>query len=628
MSSTSDELAYERVINRKYLQYVENKPEYPIYGVRKRPRNWGPLTGRVSFLQSGPDDDAEFYIGPQQAEWEGVEVVSWAAPAAQAFFGSERRWNGQYIRVRRRFNSRVDNVIGYADEWIMRKDTSPFPRPKRRRALARPDGSTVQSKASRPDPAERPIPSADELEAARLAESEQNHANRAEYLQQVMEAPRQDTLGPVLSTLQPEQYELVTADPTASLTVQGFAGTGKSIIATHRATWLTHPDREGPAVHDLLLVGPSLVWADHMEPAVRGLLAGDAWVETRTLGELIMDLLGLAPDYADSVSAWDVGPIITKFATHVIRDVVKDKYQKKNAPTIYAVLRARHLKLPSGATKANAEAFERLAKWQSMLPASYDEALMYPRLYPLLAYIHACLRPSDGYGHIIVDEAQDLRYLEWALLARLNRGAFTVLGDISQCRSQDGTTDWERVPAITGREPWPVVELVTGYRSTQSIMDFAGSLLPASAARRSDSILGSGTLPKVVNVKEEAHTLEVLALEQARLLSARHYPGSAAIISADLRRLIEVAKQRRWKREENETWRSPAGNKVRLLDADNCRGLEFDATVVIEPAAFRRQGRTYGELYTALTRANRELVVVHDQPLPAALARAVQGLAQ
>ncbi|SDC03079.1 hypothetical protein GA0111570_1152 [Raineyella antarctica] len=324
MSNTSDELAYERVINRKYLQYVENKPDYPIYGVRKRPRNWGPLTGRVSFLQSGPDDDAEFYIGPEQATWEGVEVVSWAAPAAQAFFTSDRRWNGQYIRVRRRFNSNQDYVIGYSDEWVMRKNAAPFPRPKKRRALVRPNGSSVQSGGDRPDPAERPMPSAAELEAVRLAESEQNNANRADYLLQVMQAPRQDTLGPVLSTLQPEQYELVTADPATSLTVQGFAGTGKSIIATHRAAWLTHPDREGPAVHDLLLVGPSLVWADHMEPAVRGLLAGDAWVETRTLGELIMDLIGLPPDYADTVSAWDVGPIITKFATLVIREVVNE----------------------------------------------------------------------------------------------------------------------------------------------------------------------------------------------------------------------------------------------------------------------------------------------------------------
>ncbi|SDC08612.1 hypothetical protein GA0111570_1212 [Raineyella antarctica] len=308
---------------------------------------------------------------------------------------------------------------------------------------------------------------------------------------------------------------------------------------------------------------------------------------------------------------------------------VKDKYKKKDVRTVYAELRTRRLKLAPNATKANADAMERLAKWQSLLPTTYDEALVYPRLYPLLAYIHACLRPSDGYGHIIVDEAQDLRYLEWALLGRLNRGAFTVLGDLSQCRSEDGTTDWDRVPAITGRAsaPWPVAELVTGYRSTQSIMDFAGSVLPASSPRRSESILGGGIPPRILNVKEEAHTLEVLALEQARLLSARYYPGSAAIVCADLTRLVEVAKQRRWKREENEIWRSPAGNRVRLLDADTCRGLEFDATVVMEPAAFRRRGRSYGELYTALTRANRELVVVHDKPLPAALAHAAEGLA-
>lgn len=49
------------------------------------------------------------------------------------------------------------------------------------------------------------------------------------------------------------------------------------------------------------------------------------------------------------------------------------------------------------------------------------------------------------------------------------------------------------------------------------------------------------------------------------------------------------------------------------------RGLEFDAVVVVEPADFKPNLGRYGELYTSLTRANQELVVVHSEAMPRAL---------
>ena len=66
--------------------------------------------------------------------------------------------------------------------------------------------------------------------------------------------------------------------------------------------------------------------------------------------------------------------------------------------------------------------------------------------------------------------------------------------------------------------------------------------------------------------------------------------------------------------------------RFQLLAPEEARGLEFDAVVVMEPAAFRASSGTNGRLYTSPTRANLELVVVHDKPLPAALARAAKKL--
>jgi len=64
------------------------------------------------------------------------------------------------------------------------------------------------------------------------------------------------------------------------------------------------------------------------------------------------------------------------------------------------------------------------------------------------------------------------------------------------------------------------------------------------------------------------------------------------------------------------------GNSViRLVTPDHACGVEFDAVVVVEPSAFPRNLGRFGPLYTSLTRANRELNVVHAQPLPDGLRR-------
>lgn len=81
-----------------------------------------------------------------------------------------------------------------------------------------------------------------------------------------------------------------------------------------------------------------------------------------------------------------------------------------------------------------------------------------------------------------------------------------------------------------------------------------------------------------------------------------------------------------WKANGRHAYVTGEGMRFQLLSPEEARGLEFDAVVVMEPAAFRASSGTNGRLYTSLTRANLELVVVHDKPLPAALARAAKKL--
>jgi hypothetical protein len=57
-----------------------------------------------------------------------------------------------------------------------------------------------------------------------------------------------------------------------------------------------------------------------------------------------------------------------------------------------------------------------------------------------------------------------------------------------------------------------------------------------------------------------------------------------------------------------------------ILTPRQAKGLEFDHVVVVEPAAVADDGdRGLRELYVALTRPTKTLVVVHARPLPAPL---------
>jgi DNA helicase IV len=64
-----------------------------------------------------------------------------------------------------------------------------------------------------------------------------------------------------------------------------------------------------------------------------------------------------------------------------------------------------------------------------------------------------------------------------------------------------------------------------------------------------------------------------------------------------------------------------AAERVTVIPASLCKGLEFDHVVLVEPAEIVA-GEPLGlrRLYVALTRAVSRLTVLHDRPLPPELA--------
>lgn len=227
-----------------------------------------------------------------------------------------------------------------------------------------------------------------------------------------------------------------------------------------------------------------------------------------------------------------------------------------------------------------------------------------PSDLPLLDEAMACIRgPGTVFGHVVVDEAQDLSPMQWRVITRrTSRGSMTILGDLAQATSPWSPRTWTTVirhAGLAGKAE--VAQLRLGYRVPRQVMDFASPLLAKAApAIDAPKSFRSGIDP-VLHRSPEGSLLK-LAREVATNSVDR---GSVAVISpVTLRgRLVEAV--------------GDVGTRISVLTPEEAKGLEFDVVVVVEP--FDIAGRTQAglrSLYICLTRATKELIVLHSKPLP------------
>src|SRR4051812_7335349 len=225
---------------------------------------------------------------------------------------------------------------------------------------------------------------------------------------------------------------------------------------------------------------------------------------------------------------------------------------------------------------------------------------------PLLDLARSLLKePPRRYGHVIVDEAQDLTPMELAMVSRRMAGAFTLLGDVAQATGPVPYRTWAELAAqLPGGEDAAVEELEHAYRVPREIMDVALPLLEVIAPDvRPPRAYRTGAEPPRMVATDDP-------LGRAWQEAAGVGEGLVAIIApASLRSgdaAVSVFDDRR----------------VPVLTPRESKGLEFDHVVVVEPARIVAEGGEAGlrELFVALTRPTTTLVVTHSKPLPPPLA--------
>ncbi len=209
-----------------------------------------------------------------------------------------------------------------------------------------------------------------------------------------------------------------------------------------------------------------------------------------------------------------------------------------------------------------------------------------------------------AFGHVIVDEAQELSAMAWRMvMRRIPNRWMTIIGDTAQTGDLAGTRSWQAVLEPYVAKRWQLRELTVNYRTPAEITRYANRVLHHINPEHSPptSLRSNGIEP---------YAIAAGSLSAAVAAIDPDWPGLTAIIAPD-DECAAIA--------EALTGQHP--DSVRVLTVLACKGLEFDNVVVVEPAAILRQSpRGHSDLYVALTRATQRLVVVHDEPLPEELA--------
>ncbi|MFJ9803844.1 AAA family ATPase [Streptomyces wuyuanensis] len=228
------------------------------------------------------------------------------------------------------------------------------------------------------------------------------------------------------------------------------------------------------------------------------------------------------------------------------------------------------------------------------------------------------------YGHIVVDEAQDLTPMQARSLRRRSaaQGSMTILGDLAQATGPHTHTDWDRLGTLlSDHGDWRVAELNTSYRVPAEIMEFVAPLartvaptLPFPQAVRAageDAVRTIATEPWKLLDDTVAHATRLIGTSDGHTLRS-----VAVIVPDDSGWLDEISRQLDLAEGITEQGREA----VSVLAAAQAKGMEYDHVLVVEPATIADRGPAgLRQLYVALTRSTQSLTVLHTSPLPEAL---------
>ncbi|GGW72375.1 HelD family protein [Streptomyces xantholiticus] len=233
------------------------------------------------------------------------------------------------------------------------------------------------------------------------------------------------------------------------------------------------------------------------------------------------------------------------------------------------------------------------------------------------------------FGHVIVDEAQELSQMAWRLLMRrCPSRSMTVVGDVAQTSDAAGTTSWDRVlhPYVGTR--WRLTRLSVNYRTPAEIMDATTDLLTEldPGTEPPTSVRKTGMPPWRLGTPAQA--LPTVLAEHARREVSVLGDGRLAVIVPDARTAELAAAVASALPEATSGPHPDLTARAVVLGVGQTKGLEFDSVIIADPAGILTASpRGRNDLYVAMTRATQRLGILHTGMPPTEIVRTTHELA-
>jgi DNA helicase IV len=225
------------------------------------------------------------------------------------------------------------------------------------------------------------------------------------------------------------------------------------------------------------------------------------------------------------------------------------------------------------------------------------------------------------YGHIVIDEVQDLTPMQLAMVTRRSlSGSMTVVGDLAQATGAHAPATWDDVlDHLPGLKPSRVIGLSVGYRIPGQIMELANRVMEAAnPGLRAPRAVREGVAgPTFASVSDPSQLMAEIVTRTREMVDLVN-GGNVAVVVPDLmaEKVADIFTEAgvAFGRASN----TALDNGITIVPVSVVKGLELDGVVVVEPSDIvEAEAQGMRSLYVALTRATQRLTVVHARPLPA-----------
>ncbi len=538
--------------------------------------------------------------------------------------------------------------------------------------------------------------------------------------------PRDGRMADILATIATDQDVIIRSPLNQITVVQGGPGTGKTVVALHRAAWLLYTYRERLAKDAVLIVGPSIAFLRYIDQVLPSL--GETDIVLLTPGQLfpgvnatiddtfevsgVKGRVKMAQVLTNAVSHWSNIPdsqvnITTEGGAklHITRGQIRDCVKSLSRRATYHLNREIFLKrvleylarnlandqgheqldyetrselivdfiddrnvrralnlmwMPTSPQKILTRLFadpsflrlvssdqlsareqsllfreagsqwtiddvalldecaELLGEWVRPVATSRESRSDYRELdagemrygnrtggsaHTSTVAERAYLDREWVYGHIVVDEAQELSEMAWrAIQRRAVRKSMTIVGDLQQSSHPAGARDWNEALAWAG-EKLALFKLNVTYRITEETVQTAIEQL----------VKAGGTPPELVSIRNGSPTVNVEVTESEVLdfltNTMADQAGRACVILPDS---LLSNWQERFHDKSTDLGFGPAAIDFRIavLSAKDTKGLEFDVVFVVNPDQIGRQGVRGSDIFVACTRATHQLYLL------------------